>query len=164
MTGGHGSGSRAAAAHPRGQPVEPGRESDPGHLSALMGWLSGAVPVSSCKTSSCAPRRRKVIHRRYSYAKRMGASGPSPERQIPSREAQMADSGRSLGHRPGHRAICTVVGPHSGPYRSRCYPRVRRADRPRRVGTTIKAASGHLTKRKKSYAKARPALGTTTVT
>ncbi len=37
---------------------------------------------------------------------------------------------RGLGHKPGHRAICTVVGPHSGPYRSRCYRRVRCADRP----------------------------------
>jgi len=44
-----------------------------------------------------------------------------------------------LGHKPGHRAIGTVVGPHSGLYRSRCYPRVRCADRPRLAGTMIKA-------------------------
>ena len=44
-----------------------------------------------------------------------------------------------LDHKPGHRAIGTVVGPHSGPYRSRCSRRVRCADRPPPAGTMIKA-------------------------
>jgi len=57
----------------------------------------------------------------------------------PVRLGNVAQSG--LGHKPGHRAICMVVGPHSGPYRSRCYRRVRCADRPRPAGTMIKARS-----------------------
>jgi len=52
-----------------------------------------------------------------------------------------ADPQRGLDHKPGHRAICTVAGPHSGPYRSRCYRRVRCADRSRPAGTMIKARS-----------------------
>ena len=50
-------------------------------------------------------------------------------------------AGTGLDHKPGHRAICGVAGPHSGPYRSRCYRRVRCADPPRPAGTMIKAVA-----------------------
>ncbi len=52
-------------------------------------------------------------------------------RDARARAGMMIKAERGLGHKPGHRAICTVVGPRSGPYRSRCCRRVRRADRPR---------------------------------
>ncbi len=44
-----------------------------------------------------------------------------------------------LGQKPDHCAICTVVGPHSGHYGSRCYRKVRCADRPPPAETMIKA-------------------------
>jgi hypothetical protein len=47
-----------------------------------------------------------------------------------------------LGRNPGQRADRKAVGPHSGPYRSRSYPRVRCADPTPVAGVTIEAARG----------------------
>ncbi|WP_295442344.1 FRG domain-containing protein [uncultured Thiodictyon sp.] len=54
--------------------------------------------------------------------------------------ASKSDEGYDgLDHNPGHCADCKAAGPHSGPYRSRNYRRVRYAGRRRLAGTMIEA-------------------------
>jgi hypothetical protein len=54
-------------------------------------------------------------------------------------DTRRANARRGLDHNPGHRASREVVGPHSGPCRSRPYRRVRCADRAALAEVMIKA-------------------------
>ena len=134
--------------------VTPGCDVQAAHHCAAPS-LARAKPIPSrnARSSASISVRRSVRMRATASALSPGRAGFRPSPACPHRLRRRRGVDElgyilerlhwrmSIGQKPGHRTLCTVVGPHSGPYGSRPYRRVRCADRTPPAGRTIKAGA-----------------------
>ena len=87
-----------------------------------QGWVS---LESRIRTAMACSRWRSAMNRGSAFRRRAASLEKLGGEEYRSSAAQSGahirdtvQALRGLGHKPGRRAICTVVGPHSGPYGS----------------------------------------------